>query len=229
MATIHTFTGNEVIATEVPKYLNDNFSALNSVDEDIETQLGAKAPLASPTLTGTPKAPTASEGTNTTQIATTAFVASAVKVKSVNGKTGDVVVGEIVDASINGRVITLTFADGTTKTLTTQDTVNTGAVTIKSDTTFSLSGVTTKTITVSNLTAYKPLYVILQVTVRNGSAWAELSPSSGVLLVNGVSRCSIQSEGDAFMTTYIPTKTSVSFLVEKGWEGLQTYRFIAYQ
>lgn len=92
MATIHTFTGNEIIATEVPKYLNDNFSALNSVDKDIKTQLGAKAPLASPTLTGTPKAPTASQGTNTTQIATTAFVASAVKVKSVNGKTGDVVV-----------------------------------------------------------------------------------------------------------------------------------------
>lgn len=36
------------------------------------------APLASPTLTGTPKAPTAAAGTNTTQIATTAFVQSAV-------------------------------------------------------------------------------------------------------------------------------------------------------
>ena len=44
MATIHTFNGNEIIATEVPKYLNDNFSALNSVDEDIKTQLDAKAP-----------------------------------------------------------------------------------------------------------------------------------------------------------------------------------------
>lgn len=44
-------------------------------------------------------------------------------VTSVNGKTGDVVVGEIVDASISGKVITLTFADGTTKDLTTQDTV----------------------------------------------------------------------------------------------------------
>ena len=32
------------------------------------------APLASPTFTGTPSAPTASAGTNTTQIATTAFV-----------------------------------------------------------------------------------------------------------------------------------------------------------
>lgn len=41
---------------------------------DLNTALGLKAPLASPTLTGTPAAPTASAGTNTTQIATTAFV-----------------------------------------------------------------------------------------------------------------------------------------------------------
>lgn len=34
----------------------------------------SKAPLASPTFTGTPAAPTAATGTNTTQIATTAFV-----------------------------------------------------------------------------------------------------------------------------------------------------------
>jgi len=36
------------------------------------------APLASPTFTGTPAAPTASAGTNTTQLATTAFVTDAV-------------------------------------------------------------------------------------------------------------------------------------------------------
>ncbi len=35
---------------------------------------GSAAPLASPTFTGTPAAPTASQGTNTTQLATTAFV-----------------------------------------------------------------------------------------------------------------------------------------------------------
>ena len=39
-----------------------------------EPDLTAYAPLASPTLTGTPKAPTAAKGTNTTQIATTAYV-----------------------------------------------------------------------------------------------------------------------------------------------------------
>lgn len=45
---------------------------------NLSTQLAAKAPLASPALTGTPTAPTAAGGTNTTQVATTAFVKSAV-------------------------------------------------------------------------------------------------------------------------------------------------------
>jgi hypothetical protein len=43
-----------------------------------QTALDLKAPLASPVLTGTPTAPTATAGTNTTQIATTAFVGTAV-------------------------------------------------------------------------------------------------------------------------------------------------------
>lgn len=50
---------------------NDNFSELYASD-------ALKAPLASPTFTGTPAAPTASPGANTTQIATTAFVKAAV-------------------------------------------------------------------------------------------------------------------------------------------------------
>jgi len=41
-------------------------------------QIALKAPLASPALTGTPTAPTAAAGTNTTQIATTAFVTAAI-------------------------------------------------------------------------------------------------------------------------------------------------------
>ena len=47
---------------------------LNGTSSAVQTQLDAKAPLASPTLTGTPLAPTAAAATNTTQIATTAFV-----------------------------------------------------------------------------------------------------------------------------------------------------------
>ena len=44
----------------------------------LSTSLGLKADLASPALTGTPTAPTAAAGTNTTQVATTAFVGTAV-------------------------------------------------------------------------------------------------------------------------------------------------------
>ncbi|MBF9055666.1 head decoration protein [Thalassobius vesicularis] len=44
----------------------------------LQAALDAKAPLASPALSGTPTAPTATAGTNTTQIATTAFVAAAI-------------------------------------------------------------------------------------------------------------------------------------------------------
>ena len=47
---------------------------VDGVTSAIQTQLDAKAPLASPALTGTPTAPTAATGTNTTQLATTAFV-----------------------------------------------------------------------------------------------------------------------------------------------------------
>ena len=44
----------------------------------VNIDLSSKAPLASPAFTGTPTAPTPASGTNTTQIATTAFVQSAI-------------------------------------------------------------------------------------------------------------------------------------------------------
>ena len=45
-----------------------------AVGKDIKTQLKAKASLASPTFTGSPKAPTAPKGNSSTLLATTAFV-----------------------------------------------------------------------------------------------------------------------------------------------------------
>jgi hypothetical protein len=45
-----------------------------SSQTDLNTALGLKAPLASPTFTGVPSAPLATTGTDTTQLATTSFV-----------------------------------------------------------------------------------------------------------------------------------------------------------
>lgn len=57
----------------------DNTSdASKPVSTAQQTALNMKANLASPTFTGTPLAPTAAAATNTTQIATTAFVQTAV-------------------------------------------------------------------------------------------------------------------------------------------------------
>ena len=59
--------------------------AIELIDSDLtnfDTELNKKAPTASPTFSGTPKAPTAAAGTNTTQIATTAFVQTAIAAAS---------------------------------------------------------------------------------------------------------------------------------------------------
>jgi hypothetical protein len=61
--------------------LNELAAALGDDPNFATTMINAlagKAPLASPALTGTPTAPTAAKGTNTTQIATTEFVKAAV-------------------------------------------------------------------------------------------------------------------------------------------------------
>lgn len=79
---------------------------------NIQTQLNAKAPLASPTLTGIPKAPTASSGTNTTQIATTAFVQTAVS----NHNTSTTAHSDIRDliSELTARLNALADSDDTT-------------------------------------------------------------------------------------------------------------------
>ena len=77
----------EFVRTEVANLVASAPAALDTLDElaaalgdDVNfstttaTAIGLKAPLASPALTGTPTAPTAAVGTNTTQIATTEFV-----------------------------------------------------------------------------------------------------------------------------------------------------------
>jgi hypothetical protein len=77
------------------------------------TNLGA-APIDSPTFTGVPLAPTAAPGTNTTQIATTAFVTNAVSAATNGGATSVGAISSSSDqngASINAGVLNLAPAD----------------------------------------------------------------------------------------------------------------------
>lgn len=98
---------------------------VDGVTSAIQTQLDAKAPLASPTLTGTPLAPTATAGTNTTQIATTAFTNAAITaaalaatVPTVGGDAGKVLGsdGSTGAWSSSLKSTVMRFADGTDAT-----------------------------------------------------------------------------------------------------------------
>ncbi|EER0148864.1 hypothetical protein GFK74_004106 [Escherichia coli] len=68
--------------------------------ETINNALALKAPLASPVFTGTPTAPTASQGTNSTQIANTAFVKAAITAL-INGAPGTLDTLKEIAAAIN--------------------------------------------------------------------------------------------------------------------------------
>ena len=68
-----TFTnlGNATLSVTIADYSHNHI--ISNID-GLQVALDAKAPLANPALTGIPTAPTAAANTNTTQIATTAYV-----------------------------------------------------------------------------------------------------------------------------------------------------------
>lgn len=59
----------------------------------VTNSLALKAPLASPTFTGVPAAPTAAVNTNTTQVATTAFVQTALSSASASPQDSNLIIG----------------------------------------------------------------------------------------------------------------------------------------
>ena len=71
----------------------------NLVDATPATDITGKADLSGPTFTGVPAAPTASSGTNTTQIATTAFVTAAIPAAvDLSGYAQDSDIGSTIQA-----------------------------------------------------------------------------------------------------------------------------------
>ena len=130
---------NTVVGAKTNLGLNnvDNTSDVNKpISIATQTALNDKAPLASPSLTGTPLSPTAPPGTNSNQIATTAFVTSAIAAATIPDATtttkgkiklaGDL--GGTADLPIiqNGAVTTTKIASGGNDKVLVTD--STGAV-----------------------------------------------------------------------------------------------------
>jgi hypothetical protein len=99
LSTVQTIGGAKTFSI-VPKASQDASGGTDLVRKSqLDSLLAAKAPLASPALTGTPTAPTAAPATSTTQIATTAFVQEALS----GAGAGDML-KSVYDTTNNGKV-----------------------------------------------------------------------------------------------------------------------------
>lgn len=115
------------VDAKVADAINDGTTTVAPSQNAVYDALALKAPLASPGLTGVPTAPTAAPGTNTTQVATTAFVAAGVAslvalAQTVNAQTGTTYTLVTADAGKlvtlnNGSAITLTVPQDSDATI----------------------------------------------------------------------------------------------------------------
>ncbi len=151
-------TGNPSKAVKGTE-LDDEFNAISSA-------IASKADTASPTFTGTPAAPTAASGTNSTQLATTAFVkgeldAQGLGTMATQAKGAVDIEGGTIDATVIGGT-TAAAGTFTTATATTVALPSNWTVAVSSGKlVFQVSGVTKASldssgnlIVTGNVTAY---------------------------------------------------------------------------
>ena len=106
--------GEICYATDQDKLYVKEGGSLVSTQVDVST----KANIASPTFTGTPSAPTASAGTNTTQVATTAFVQAEGFAKTSVAQTFTAAQRATITTLTSGATVTPDFAASNNYTLT---------------------------------------------------------------------------------------------------------------
>ena len=148
-------------------------SEIDAEYNSISTAIATKADLNSPTFTGVPVAPTASPGTNTTQLATTGFV------QNVAGSLGTLSSQDADSVAITGGTITgitdLTVADGGTG----QSTLAANAVLIGNDT----SGITSVSPSTSGnvLTSDGTAWISAEnASVGIGQTWQDVAGSRAI-------------------------------------------------
>jgi len=114
-ANVATAKSEAIAAVTVTSLGLQNVNNTSDVNKPVstatQTALDLKAPLASPALTGTPTAPTAAAATNTTQIATTAYVRGEISAL-VNSATSTLdTLGEIATALGNDANLSTTLTN----------------------------------------------------------------------------------------------------------------------
>ena len=147
---------------------------------NIATAVNSKADTASPALTGTPTAPTASSGTDTTQIATTAFVKAAVDTSAATKLS---LSGGTMTGALNLKSSTQARVDMSSATAIDQAEGNYFTKTIAANTTFTITNVPSGTVAsgfVLELTNGGAYTVTFPASVKWASGTAPTLTASGV-------------------------------------------------
>lgn len=172
----------------------------------IQSSIASKADTNSPSFTGTPIAPTASAGTNTTQIATTAFVTSSPTINNAN-LTGTPTIN---NANLTGTPVAPTAAAGTNTT----QVATTAHVFAERSNTVTL---TNKTINLTNNTLVATsaqLAAALTDETGSGSAVFGTAPTISNANLTGVPVAPTASAGNnstqVATTAYVDTKVIVT-------------------
>lgn len=170
----------------------------------ITNALALKAPLASPALTGTPAAPTAALGTNTTQVATTAFVKAEI---SAIPNASETVVG-IVELATNAEVIAGT---DTGKALTPASFRSSSLGNGQSWQ--NVAGSRAFSTTYTNSTG-KPIEVQVSTLISSGSAYLIMTFGSGAV-INGNMTTSLANHR-ASITAIVPNGETYNVTLSAG-------------
>lgn len=152
-----------------------------------QTALDLKANLASPALTGTPTAPTAADGTSTTQLATTAFVQGAV--------------GGFLSKTTTGGTTTLTTVEASNPVIKISGTLTSNAVLeipVASKRNYSIENATTGAFTLT----VKHVGLTPSVLVAQGKR--------NIVMTNGVGAYDAINDFESISLTGVPTTTTAA-------------------
>lgn len=186
-----TSSGSQVVGLTSDVYPNlPEISYVKGVTSSIQPQIALKAPLASPTFTGTPAAPTASQGNNSTQLATTAYVDTGLATKAnTSGNlsqfastTSAQLAGVISDETGSGPVVFGTSPTLSSPVISTIS--NTGTLTLPTSTDTLIGRATTDTLTNKTLTTPIISYLDSSKTDSVGSPYSVLTTDSGTRFNN---------------------------------------------
>lgn len=156
----------------------------NTEYDNIATAIATKADLASPALTGTPTAPTASSGTNTTQIATTAFVQTAMAAAGA---------GTVTSVGVSSSDLTVTGSPVTSS----------GTIALALNTVPVTKGGTGQT-------TYTNGQLLIGNSTGNTLTKATLTAGSGVSITNGNGSITIAATGTSGVSTFSGGSTGLT-------------------